>query len=140
MIRLAKPNDINALVKLELKVLNGTLGTMFFDNELMINPFAKYYVYEVNKEIVAYIGTRIYDDNLEIINFVVNKEHQNQGIGSLLLNNLIVSFKNIKIISLEVRKSNKQALSFYKKHGFVLDHVKKHYYENEDAYYLVKEL
>lgn len=140
MIRQAKISDINAIVKLELKVLKETLGAIFFDNELNINIFSKYYVYEINKEIIAYIGTRVYDDSLEIMNFVVNTNYQNQGIGSKLLETVVSNHLQKGIISLEVRKSNKQALSFYKKHGFILDHVKKAYYGSEDAYYLIKEI
>lgn len=140
MIRPMTLNDILDITKLETKVFKETLGSTFFDNELNLNPFAKYYVYEINKEIIGYIGSRVYDDSIEIMNFLINPNYQRQGFGKELLDHLLNSFNDIKLVTLEVRKSNKQAITFYNKNGFVLDHVKKHYYNNEDAYFLVKEV
>ena len=46
--------------------------------------------------------------------------------------------KKIRFITLEVRVSNTPAINFYKKHGFEIETVKPHYYDNgEDAYYMV---
>lgn len=140
MIRKMIQSDINQVTKLEIKVFKETLGDVFFDNELNINPFANYFVYEINKEIIGYIGTRVYDDSLEIINFLISPVYQRQGYGKELLDYLLTTFSHVKTITLEVRKSNKQAISFYSKNGFVLDHIKKQYYNNEDGYYLVKEV
>lgn len=140
MIRAMILSDIVDIEKLEIIVFKETLGKKFFDNELNLNPFAKYFVYEINKEIVGYIGSRVYDDSIEILNFLVSPTYQRKGLGKELLDYLLNSFNEIKIVTLEVRKSNKQALAFYNKNGFKLDHIKKQYYNNEDAYFLVKEV
>ena len=69
MIRKAIVNDINYLVKIEKKVFTESLGESFLYDEFLLNPFAHYFVYEVNKEVVGYIGFRAIDEHAEVMNF-----------------------------------------------------------------------
>src|SRR5690554_1340515 len=143
MIRLMKNDDIFEVERLEKRVLKETLGASFFDQELNLNPFANYYVYEHNNEIIGYIGLRIYDDLCEVLNFVIATSHQRQGYGQMLFDHILDEAKNklVKTISLEVRKSNKQALNFYYKNDFYKENVRKKYYDyNEDALVLVRDV
>lgn len=132
MIRKAKLEDIHAIYKLEMNVLKQSLGESFLLSELELNPFSVYYVVENNKEIIGYLGLRVIDNNAEMLNFVIKKEHQNEGYGTKLLDNAILE-NNLQEISLEVRKSNKQARRFYEKRGFLKSHIRENYYENEDG-------
>lgn len=62
----------------------------------------------------------------------VSKKHQNQGIGQKMLNNLIENREEgIKGVRLEVRKSNENAVFFYKQRGFEIidDHDEKYLLE-----------
>lgn len=143
MIRLMTNDDIFEVERLEKRVLKETLGASFFDQELNLNPFASYYVYVHNKEIIGYIGLRIYDDICEVINFVISTSHQRLGYGQKIFDYILAELKNrlVKTISLEVRKSNKQALNFYYKNDFYKENIRKRYYDNnEDALVLIKEV
>lgn len=64
-------------------------------------------------------------------------EKRRQGIGSTLLSHLLVQFskQHLSTIELEVKTTNKQAISFYKNHHFDIDEIFPHFYQNgEDAY------
>lgn len=143
MIRLMTIDDIDQVVRLEKLVFNETLGDVFLYNEISINPLSKYYVYEENEQVVSYIGLRIYDNEAEVMNFLVDPNYRNEGYGTKIMNYVLNDLEAMKVdsITLEVRKSNKVAQNFYYKNGFSKISVKKNYYaNNEDAYFLKKEV
>ena len=142
MIRKMVTDDILNIVDLEHKVLNTSLGDKFLYNEVNFNPFAHYYVYEINNQIIAYLGTRVYDSNSEILNFAVDSDYQNKGYGQKLFDHVIKDFNKlgVKSTTLEVRVSNIQALNFYTKNKFKKAALRKKYYGNEDGFLLIKEL
>lgn len=142
MIRRANINDIFAIAKTENEVLGFTLGTDFLYNELSASDIAHYFVYELNKEIIGYVGFRIYDNNAEMMNFVIGKHYQNHGYGQAMFDYFIEYSKvyQINFITLEVRKSNKKAIRFYTRNGFTKSYVKENYYKNEDAIVYLKEV
>lgn len=89
----------------------------------------------IKEEPIGLIITWQSDLNAEIIDFVVNKENQNQGIGKKLINYAINDLikKGINQISLEVRKSNEKAIYLYEKLGFTYDKTINNYYKDEDG-------
>lgn len=113
-----------------------------FKSELE-NGNSKYLVAKIEKEIVGFAGFIPVLDEADISNIVVRKDFRNQKIGSLLLESLIdfaTSF-NIKVLNLEVRKSNVSAIKLYEKFGFEVCGIRKHYYDNvEDAVLMKKVL
>ncbi len=142
MIRKATLDDVIYLVRIEKQVFTQSLGESFLYDELLLNPFAHYFVYEVNKEVVGYIGYRAIDENAEMMNFCFDPEYQGQGFGTELLNHSIEFLQGlgVKQILLEVRKSNKQAQAVYEKLGFQKSYVRKQYYGTEDAWVYIKEV
>jgi ribosomal-protein-alanine N-acetyltransferase len=96
----------------------------------------------MHKEIVAYVGFRAIDELAEMMNFVVDLDYQDQGIGSQLMVYVLDYLKNLGVlkIALEVRKSNKRARHFYEKFGFKASHTRANYYEKEDAIVYIKEV
>lgn len=142
MIRYAEIEDIIEIVKLEKAELNNTLGEKFLYQEFTENDYSKYYVYELNKQIIGYIGYRYFDDSAEMMNFVVAKTHQNHGYGLELLNYSLNDLTNmdVRIITLEVRESNIRAQHVYEKVGFIKSHIRKSYYKKEDAIVYMKEV
>ena len=63
----------------------------------------------------------------DITNVAVHPEYRKQGVGNLLIDNLITLCKenNINSLTLEVRESNIPAQSLYKKHGFKEEGIEK---------------
>lgn len=86
-------------------------------------------------------GIIVYDliyDRIEIEYIIIEEICKRQGIGTKLLKEL--EKNNIKNITLEVRESNKVAINFYKKNGFVITSIRKNYYGDENGYLMLKEL
>ncbi len=100
------------------------------------NPLATYRVITVNDEVVAYGGFWKIVDEGDINNIAVKKEFRGKGYGRMLMNALINEAKKqqIKAMTLEVRVSNINAISLYKKLGFTEAGIRKKYYPDfEDA-------
>lgn len=72
-----------------------------------------------------------------IMNIAVDEPFRRQGLGGMLLDELIRmgKMRNISAFTLEVRVSNAPAISLYEQKGFLTEGVRKGYYEHprEDA-------
>lgn len=103
----------------------------------LIRKDAMFLVAEEGDEIVGYCGLIAVLDEGDITNVAVKQSRQDEGIGKLLVSELIALGRKagVTTIHLEVRISNEKALSLYQKMGFVQIGVRKNYYENpvEDA-------
>ena len=140
-IRKATSNDIAAIELIEEDALGTSLGKQFLTNELNNNPFANYFIVEIKKTPVGYIGIRIVDDHAEIINVAVLSAYQNQGYGTFLFEEVLTLMTQygVRGMSLEVRRSNERAIRFYQKFGFEQTRLRPNYYQNEDALVFFKE-
>lgn len=141
LLRPLEKKDIPAVIKGEEKIFGVSLGEDYLISELELNPFAQYIALDIDGVLHGYIGIWV-ADNMQIINFYVDKEYQNMGFGTMLLEFVIRVCEDSKIknLSLEVRESNKIAISFYEKYGFMEKTKRKNYYnDGEDALLMVKE-
>ncbi|MEL9998755.1 MAG: ribosomal protein S18-alanine N-acetyltransferase [Thermoplasmata archaeon] len=97
-------------------------------------------VAEYRGNIVGFIASSmlsIYE--ARILMFSVINELQNRGIGKLLLKKFeeICKYYGIKTIRLEVRISNKNAILFYEKNGFIIINIINNYYSNGESAYIM---
>lgn len=98
-----------------------------------------YYIgYVNNNELVAFICYSIYFERAEINYIFVLPEYRNNKIASKLLDYTLNKVKNLENITLEVRESNLEAVSLYKKKGFYKCAIRKNYYGSEDAIMMIK--
>lgn len=95
-----------------------------------------YYIVAKNPEniIVGFAGVQFILDEASITNIVARKIYRHQGIGTLLLKNIILisKQKNMSSITLEVNENNSYALSLYNKLGFEKIGLRKKYYNGVD--------
>lgn len=141
-IRLMTEADIPLVVKGEEEIFGESLGYDMLKGELSLNPYACYFVLEINKEFSGYISTWVYEDRAEILNFFVLKNYQGKGYGKLLLETFldVVKMANVPSVSLEVRESNYIARNLYEKYNFKYSHTRKNYYSNgENALVYIKD-
>ena len=140
-IRKATVEDILSIVNLEQEVFNESLGESFLYDEMILNPFSYIIIGEIEGNMVGYLGLRI-DEKAEIMNFAIAPKEQRKGYGRALLMHALDYLKErqIKTLSLEVRKSNTIAQHLYLSLGFKLSHIRKDYYQNEDAIVFIKEV
>lgn len=106
-------------------------------DEITCNNCAFYICARVDGKIAGYAGMWQICDEGHITNIAVHPEFRQAGIGSALLENLIIHARNSGIVSmtLEVRKSNIPAQKLYRKFNFADGGYRKAYYadNNEDA-------
>lgn len=93
--------------------------------------------------IVGFAGLKVILDEADIMNIVVKKDFRHNGIGSILLENLINHSKdlNLKTITLEVNENNLSAIRLYDKFSFDKLGIRKNYYDGKsDAIIMSKKL
>ena len=137
--------------KMTLDDLNSIQNTLFteFDNFWTFSAFKQelnsenshFVVAKNNNEIVGFAGLKVIVDEADIMNIVVKKTFRHNGIGSILLKNLIsyAMDNNLKTITLEVNEHNLSAIRLYDKFNF--DHIgirKKYYNSESDAIIMSK--
>lgn len=106
-----------------------------FKSELF-SPRSILKVAELNGEIAGYIVLRRVLNESELLSIAVKPELRRKGIATELIKNVLNEIKDtVKFCFLEVRVSNKEAISFYEKIGFKKIGVRKNYYllPEEDA-------
>lgn len=120
-----------------------------FYYEIEENPVSNIWVMEYTikstgiKQIVGFVDYWVTFDSGTIVQIAVHPDIQRSGIGSMMMKEVLKDayVKKVRTLTLEVRESNKQAISFYEKHGFYISHKKPAYYSNgEDAIYMIKEV
>lgn len=142
-IRQMTTDDINDIIIGEEKIFGESLGYDMLYSELTLNPYAYYFVLEIDGKINGYIGTWIDPDHAEIVNFYIDEKYQGLGFGSMMLEFFIelCDSCNVPNISLEVREHNLKAQSLYKKYGFEFSHKREKYYkDSENALVLIKKM
>lgn len=89
---------------------------------------------ENTENIIGFAGVQFILDESNITNIVIQKDFRNQGIGHLLLNELINFSKqnNMSSITLEVNENNLYAIKLYNKFNFNITGIRKKYYNGTD--------
>ena len=103
---------------------------------------SKYLVAIFNNEIIGFAGIKIMIDEADIMNIVTKKIYRNQGVGTLLLHEMILLCEksNLKFLSLEVNEINKSAIHLYENFGFEKVGSRKNYYNDSNAIIMSKKL
>ena len=88
-----------------------------------------------NSIMVGYYFWQKVLDECHLLNFTIASERQRKGLGNWMLSQLLVSLrtKRIAAIYLEVRPSNKTAISLYSKFGFSIIGRRKNYYPGKES-------
>lgn len=128
--------DIDGVLEVSNLSFSSPWSRVSYEQELS-NSLARYFVAKVDDKIVGFIGTWIIVDESHITNVAVHPDYRNLKIASKLIESMLnyCKEKNCTAYTLEVRESNKAAISLYKKHGFKIDGIRKEYYQDnkEDA-------
>ena len=144
LIRKMNIRDLGAVYEIEKESYSHPWDKLEFVKELKGNKFAHYFVCLLDGNIVSFLGMWIVFEEAHITNIAVSPPYRKMGIGSMLVDFSIYFAKNkdaTKIV-LEVRVSNKEAISLYIRKWFKVANLKKNYYLDnfEDAYEMIKEL
>lgn len=133
--------DVKAVAELEKKCFAVPWSEKSFHDE-MKNKLAIYFVAKAGGRCVGYAGFWNVSGEGGITNVAVLPEYRRQGIGSMLIAEMIKTAVKLKLdlLTLEVRKSNIGAQGLYKKFGFDIIGERKRYYSDngEDAWIMTK--
>lgn len=138
IIRRARKNDIDTVYRIEREQVRGTWKREYFEDEL-INDISFFFVMEeeIKREIVGFIIFWVIDEIAELHSIAIDGKYKKSGYASKLIYNMYDIIKKLKVndIFLEVRASNRAAISLYEKMKFKMIDKRKNYYKNpiEDA-------
>ena len=132
-----KGMDIDEVLELEKMCFPVPWSRNAFLIEIEQNQCARYFIVRKNNQLIGYGGMWLILDEAHITNIAVHPEHRRRGVGRLLMETLIEEAVrlNMQRMTLEVRVSNRAAISLYKSLGFEEGGIRKGYYSNdrEDA-------
>ncbi|EKD73093.1 MAG: hypothetical protein ACD_45C00465G0008, partial [uncultured bacterium] len=145
MMRKANEADIAQLVDIEQVTQQDPWSYDIFVHCLATGCHC--WVMEENNQIIGFILISLASpDEAHILNLGVRPAYQGKGVGRTLLEYILLEVKQhkMRMIYLEVRRSNEKALNLYRKLGFVEISERKNYYAmdhgREDALVMAKEL
>ena len=122
---------IDSLFDLEYICFTIPWSKKLFENDI-INPLAYYVLAVSNSKVIGYCGLYKVLDEADITNIAVHPDYRGRGIAQTMLDNVVEHCKQNKIkkITLEVRKSNINAINLYNKNGFKVVGERKNYYSD----------
>lgn len=136
VIREMQESDIKEIAELEKECFSEPWSENSLRDELS-NETARFYVIRDRENLLGYIGANNICNEVYITNVAVNGKYRGKGYGKVLVNHLIKQseLENAFFITLEVRKSNENAIKLYEKCGFKLIGERKNFYSKpiEDA-------
>lgn len=149
MIRPMQLDDILQAIQIDKECFPLNKQPMAYKNELLYNQSARYIVAYDDADpdkssISGVLGLWLMAGEAHVMTIGVRNNYRRQGVGQLLLTAAIELARSCSAfaITLEVRRTNKEAVSLYAKNGFTERGVRKNYYQEtgEDAVIMTREL
>jgi ribosomal-protein-alanine N-acetyltransferase len=136
--------DLDEIMEMEVKSFSTPWSRKAFENELINNMLAVYYVAVYEGKCIGYAGMWHVMDELHITNVAVHPDYRGHHIANLLMEALIAFGDSDAYVgmTLEVRVGNHVAIHLYEKYGFTKLGIRRGYYQDngEDAMVMWKEL
>lgn len=146
LIRKATLDDLEDLLKIENSCFVDPWKKKDLIYELGENPINTILVIEKDLNIIGFIDFMITFNSATISQIAILPEYRGKGFARRLLDEMETLFPkeiedSVETVTLEVRKSNEQALKLYEKNGYEKVVIKPKYYaDGEDAIYMIKRL
>jgi ribosomal-protein-alanine N-acetyltransferase len=134
VIEAMRRGHIPAVLEIEKDEFSAPWTEEMFRQEIEDNELSRAFVALVDGRIVGYMASWFVRDQVHLLNIAVASPFKRRGIASRMLRFLIdLSVREKKeLITLEVRASNEDAITFYKVFGFQRFGVSKGYYPEND--------
>jgi ribosomal-protein-alanine N-acetyltransferase len=120
--------DLDAIMAIEPTIYSHPWTRGNFSDSLKSGHHA--WVLEEDGKVIGYALTMMVLDEAHLLNLSVAKSHQKQGLGRYLLSHMIAVARHHNALNmfLEVRVSNKTAISLYENMGFCEMAIRRGYY------------
>ncbi|MCS7254193.1 MAG: ribosomal protein S18-alanine N-acetyltransferase [Armatimonadota bacterium] len=136
-VELMQMSDLDEVMELEQLCFTQPWTRGMFESDLRQSELTYYIVARLKSRVIGYAGMWVAGGEAHITTIAVHPDFRRKGIGSRLMRTLLEEAlrRGAKWAVLEVRQSNKAAQQLYKKWGFKLAGIRRHYYSNpiEDA-------
>ncbi len=144
-IRLAAQKDIPEITAIEQAEFAVPWSEESIRHDIMENPAGRWLVLaDADGSVVAYAALWLVIDEGHVLNVAVRGRDQGKGYGKLIMSALIdlARGEGMRLMTLEVRRSNLRAQGLYHRCGFLDVGYRKRYYENnkEDALIMYMDL
>ena len=139
-IRKMRIEDVDVIYELECLLF----GQSAWPKETLIQDMESF-EFDVlidQNQIIGYCSLMVSDQFADVLNIGVHPNYRQQGYGTMLMKHMIATADRNEVdnITLEVRVSNKNAISLYESLGFVSVAKRKQYYQDgEDALLMILE-
>lgn len=137
-VRNMREADLDRVCQIEEATFSVPWSRESIKKEICENEQAHYLIAEEDGEIAGYGGFWQVLDEGHIMNIAVDEKWRQRGIGETLLREMIAQGKQLGVLywTLEVRVTNRAAISLYEKIGFSSAGIRPGYYEKpkENAY------
>jgi ribosomal-protein-alanine N-acetyltransferase len=142
-VRQLRSEDMDEVARLEAELFSTPWSARTFRSALA-GPHAVLLGVQEGASLIAYAVMWCIEDQGELANIAVAPDRQGEGIGSLLLDEVlrVARARGVRQMYLDVRESNARAISMYRGRGFEPVGLRRAYYERprEDALVLMKRL
>ena len=143
--RLSRPDDLDGVLAIEQASFNNPTTRDWYERELQRPEVCFIYVLRTEEApVAAFCAFWLVIDQAHINNLAVRPELRGRGLGTQLLESILVEARHLGATSLtlEVRRSNVAAQRLYSKAGFFEHSVRKNYYTQpvEDAIVLLRKI
>ncbi len=136
-IREMKESDLEEILAIEKRSFADPWSKKLFRETLAFPDSANFVVQDPTGAIVGYINFYVIAHEAHMLNLAVHPGWRKRGTATQLLAHSIGYLKHLRAehFYLEVRESNRDAISLYRKFGFEVIGKRKRYYveTNEDA-------
>ncbi|MBQ8094176.1 MAG: ribosomal protein S18-alanine N-acetyltransferase [Clostridia bacterium] len=144
-VRPAAEKDIADLAAIEQAEFGVPWSENSIRHDVLENPAARWIVLaDKDDSVIAYAALWLVLDEGHIINVAVRHSEQGKGYGKLILNALIdlAREEGMRLLTLEVRRSNVRAQNLYHRCGLLDVGYRKRYYDDnrEDALIMYMDL
>ncbi|MEM0490610.1 MAG: ribosomal protein S18-alanine N-acetyltransferase [Ignisphaera sp.] len=141
-IRQARIEDLDNIYRLETLCFKDPYPKELLYMLLTLYP-ELFLVIELESNIIGYVAGIVRKDNFgHIISLCIHPTYRRKGLGKQLVAYIEKVFKesfNVCQYRLEVRTSNIEAISLYKKLGYsIINRISNYYPDGEDAYIMIK--
>ncbi len=139
MIRKAMLGDIKNINKLGI-LIHPDFENLFNIREELQDENKLILVNINNNELKGFLQVITLKNEIDIINIVVDINYRQKGAAKELMNYLFRMHRELNVkYFLEVAFSNQTAISLYYKLGFIKIGTRKKYYQEKDAWRMMKE-
>ena len=139
--RMAKPDDLDIIYKIEQEIFNQPWTKDSIYNELNKTRNKLNIIAEINRKVIGYFFSNYFGNEVHILNFVIDTPFQHRGLGKIFLNKIINQHLKDANVFLEVKRTNFPAVNLYLSFGFQEINIRKDYYsDGEDDIENVKKV